>query len=122
MGVPIPKLNREIITLFKEYRSNGSSPKRIAGMLGIHFNTFYAWIKKGEELYSQHFTNKTSEQIETSLFNKDELFLGSRLELYIELFLENEKQTHIAADKLERKSLNTGNPNILLSTKIKLLK
>lgn len=41
MAVPIPKLNKELITQFKEYRSIGSSPKRIAGILAISISDTY---------------------------------------------------------------------------------
>ncbi|MGL4562001.1 MAG: hypothetical protein ACRCV0_06930 [Brevinema sp.] len=92
-------LNEKIIDIFIEYKSQGVSNFRIAGIIGVHPNTLSNWINEGKKIDLE--INKNEEAYQ-SIFDKDELVLGIKKEVLHRLYSENERQHTILPVQLQK--------------------
>lgn len=99
-------LDRVMLDTFIEWKSQGVLNGRIAGILGIHPNTLSNWISKGKELAIRI---EEEEDNFRSLFNENEYIMGIKNEYLYKLYLENDKQYHVACAKSEARAIKTGN-------------
>ena len=99
-------LTRSILEIFIEWKSQGITNGRIAGIIGIHYNTLSNRINKGREIAARI---EHEEENLQSIFNQNDLVIGVKNELFYQLFIENERQHHIACAKSEIRAIKTGN-------------
>lgn len=99
-------LTYSILEIFIEWKSQGITNGRIAGIMGIHYNTLSNWINKGKEIAARI---EREEENHQSIFNQNELIIGIKNELLYKLFLENDRQHHVACAKSEIRAIKTGN-------------
>ena len=99
-------LTHSILEIFIEWKSQGITNGRIAGILGIHYNTLSNWINKGREIAARI---EHEEENYLSIFNQNDLVIGVKNELLYKLFIENDRQHHVACAKSEIRAIKTGN-------------
>ena len=81
-------LTHSILEIFIEWKSQGITNGRIAGILGIHYNTLSNWINKGREIAARI---EHEEENYLSIFNQNDLVIGVKNELLYKLFIENDR-------------------------------